>query len=382
MSFKKFLTIYSIVLAVLMVCFLIYVADSLVKYENYQIDNYMQNFIDDLKDADESLAINGLSDVKKGEFDKADASVIKGLAFLAENDSLTFKQSAESKDADNPVFDIYDGDNALLRVALSKKESTTRLGLLSFNIWDVKDVKLISNEGLFSTEITVPKYCNVEVNGKKLTEKEYIDSTKFAGLEDLGKQVKLAFNVTYLVKGLTDAPEIKITDKDGKPVEFALKGVKIAIDAPCEKVADMAAAKGKVKNFPDVQNIARQWSLYLTNDVKGTKNGYDVIKQYLVEGTYQCQYAYNWAVGVDKTFTSAHGFEKEMFSNEKVCNFEIYSDKEFSCDVYLQKNMRVKGQPLPDKMSERMHFVYYDDTDDGTNNPTWKLLSMKSITAK
>lgn len=382
MSFKKFLTIYSIVLAVLMVCFLAYVVDSLVKYEDNQIDNYMQNFIDNLKEADESLDIAGLSDVKKSDFDRADASLIKGLAFLAENDSLTYQQNAQSNDADNPVFDIYDGDNALLRVSLSKKESMTRLGLLSFNVWDVKEVKLLKSEGLFNYEVSVPVSYSVEVNGKKLTEKEYADSTKFAGIADLGKQVDLAYQVTYLVKGLTDAPDVKITGKDGKPVELDGKGSKLDIALTSENIADESAAKGKIKNYPDVQEMARQWSLYLTNDLQGGHEGFDTLKEYLIEGTYLYNFAYEWSVGVDRKFTSAHGFAKEKFSDEKVCNFAIFSDKEFACDVFLQKNMMVHAQLLPDKMGERMHFVYYDDTDDGTDNPKWKIISMKAVTAK
>lgn len=381
MSFKKFLTIYSIVLAALMICFLIYVADSLVKYENNQLDNFMQNFIGDLKDA-EDLRIQGLSDVKKGAFDKEGASVIDGLAYLAENDSLTYRQSAEGSTADTPVFDICAGDDALLRVALKNTGSTTRLGLLSFNVWEVSNVKLLKKEGLFNCEIAVPINCNVEVNGNKLTEKEYADTAQFAGLAALNSQVKLAYQVKYLVKGLTAGPEIKITDKDGKPVEFVGKGSKVSVDVPCEKVADYAAAKSKIKNCPDVMDIAHQWSLYLSNDLKGDKKGFGTIKEYLVEGTYLYQYAYNWATNIDITLISKHGFSDPMFSNEKVCNFEVYSDKEFSCDVYLQKNMLVHAQPLPDKMGERMHFVYYDSTDDGVSNPTWKLLSMKAITVK
>ncbi len=359
MTFKRFITIYSILLAVLMGCFLIYVLDSLVKYENNQLDNYMTNFIDDLKDADDS-----------------------GLAYLAKNDSLTYQQSVESKDADSPVFDVYDGDAPLLRVTLGKKESTTRLGLLSFNIWDVKDVKRLNKEGLFNFEVTVPVSCTVEVNGKKLTEKEYIDTTKFTGLADLGKQLDLGYQVTYLVKGLTDAPEVKVTGRDGKPIEFNTKGSKLSIEVPCEKYADVAAAKGKIRNFPDVQEIARQWSLYLTNDLAGGHEGFDTLKEYLIEGTYLYQYAYNWSVSVDRKFTTSHRFAKEMFSEEKVCNFKVYSDREFSCDVFLQKNMLIYSRTHVDKMGEHMHFVYYDDTDDGTDNPQWKLVSMKAVTVK
>jgi len=381
-TFKKFISIYSLVLVALMVIFLIYVANSLIKYENNQLDNYMENFIEELKDADEDLAITGISDVKKGAFDKADASIIKGLAYLAENDSLTYQQSMESNDADSPVFDIYDGDNALLRVTLNAVDKTTRLGLLAFNIWEVKEVKLLKKEGLFNLDISVPNSYTVEVNGKKLTEADYAEPEQMAGLSELSKHVDLAYQANYLVKGLTDAPEVKITDKSGKPIECEVKGSKFAMAVESEKIADEATAKAKIKNYPNVQEIARQWSLYLSNDLQGAKNGFNTISEYLVEGTYLYKFAETWATSIDRQFTSAHGFAAEQFSDEKVCNFEIYSDKEFSCDVFLQKNMIVKGQPLADKMRERVHFVYFDSTDDGNDNPTWKLVSMKAVTEK
>ncbi len=382
MTFKKFITFYSIALAVLMACFLGYVTDSLIKYENNQLDNYMKNFIEDLKDVDVDFRIEGLSEVKKGAFDKADASVLNGIAYLAENDSLTYQQSMEGKDADNPVFDVFDGDDPIMRVTLVKKASTTRLGLLSFNIWDLKEVKLLKKEGLFNCEITVPVKYNVEVNGKTLTQKEYADTVMYAGLAEIAKQTDLSLQVKYLVKGLTDAPEVKITDKGGQPKELSGKGSKFVVEVSCENVAEISAAKSKLKNLPDIQELARSWSLFMSNDLKGEKNGFQTLREYLIEGTNLYQYAYNWATGADIKFTSKHGFADPMFSNEKVCNFKIYSDKEFSCDVFLQKNMLVHGSPLPDKMGERMHFVYYDSTDDGVSNPSWKLVSMKSITAK
>lgn len=381
-SFKKFITIYSIALAVLMVCFLGYVADSLIKYETNQIDNYMNSFIDDLKNPEANLDIKGLSDVKKGAFDKADASVRQGIAYLAANDSLTYQQNFDGNDADSPAFDIIDGDDAILRVTLAKKGSTTRLGLLSFNIWDIKEVQLLKKDGLFNCEIAVPVSCKVEVNGKTLTESDYADTAKYAGLAELDKQVDIAYQVKYLIKGLTDAPEVKITGKDGQPKEFKGNGTTISVDIPCEKVADLSTAKGKLENCPDILELARTWSLYMSNDIAGLMHGFPTIKEHLIEGTYLYQYAYNWATGADIRFTSIHGFMNPKFSDEKVCNFEIYSKKEFSCDVFLQKNMRVGGRALPDKMGERMHFVYYDSTDDGADNPSWKIVSMQSITAK
>ena len=40
------------------------------------------------------------------------------------------------------------------------------------------------------------------------------------------------------------------------------------------------------------------------------------------------------------------------------------------------------GNDKVDVMNDRLYFVYYDDTDDGVDNPSWKLIDMKSIVDK
>ena len=60
------------------------------------------------------------------------------------------------------------------------------------------------------------------------------------------------------------------------------------------------------------------------------------------------------------------------FVNTKLSNFKIYSENAFSCEVYLDKNMIIKGgKKLTDTMNERMYFAYYDGS--------WKLVNMQSI---
>ena len=80
---------------------------------------------------------------------------------------------------------------------------------------------------------------------------------------------------------------------------------------------------------------------------------------------------YDWAHGIDITFTSRHTLKNPTFTNEKLSNFVIYSDKAFSVDVTLEKNMTVKGEDRVMKMNDRLSFVYYDGG--------WKLISMESI---
>ncbi len=377
-SFKRFIVILAVALTLLSAAFLAYVADTVAKYNDNLLDNYMAAFIQNLKDTGFAIPISGTEDMQKSEFDKSDASIRKGLAYLAEKDSLTFRQSSGSNDADNPSFDIYNGDTPLIRVTLFAKDHLTRLGRFSFDIWDVKEVRLLKANGLYDYEISVPNYCIVEVNGRTLTEQESPDSTLLTGLSDISRKSGLSYQVNYQIKGLIDAIDIKVTDRNGKPVQCETTGTHCFKPLECEKVSDEATAKTKIKNFPDILHIAREWSLYMSHDQHGGRQGFDNIEDFLIKGTYLYIYSLRWSGSVDITYVSNHGWDKERFSNEKVCNFEIYSDTDFACDVFLQKNL-VVHEKLPEKMAERMHFLYYDDTDDGKDNPSWKIVSMMSL---
>lgn len=376
-TFTQFVVILSVALTVVSCSFLYYVVDTIIKYDNNQTDNYMARFIDNLKDTNYAITITGADSIKNSEFEKADASVRNGLAYLAQNDSLSFRLYS-GKEEESPVFDIFDGDNPLVRVTLNAKERISRLGLYTFNVWEVKDVAVIKEGGLYDYEISVPNSCIVEVNGRKLAEKDSPDSLQFVGLSDISQKVGLSYQVTYFIEGLNDALDIKVTDKNGNPVECEISGQRCYKPLDCEKIADEATARTKIKNYPDVLSIAHEWSLYTSHDQHGGRAGFDNIEPLLVKGTYLYIYSLRWSRSVDITYVSNHGWDKERFTNECVSNFEIYSDKEFSCDVRFQKNLRV-GHPLPEKFAERMHFVYYDDTDDGKDNPSWKILNMMSL---
>ena len=130
-------------------------------------------------------------------------------------------------------------------------------------------------------------------------------------------------------------------------------------------------AQSKLVESFDVLSFAEKYSLFLTNDLSGYSHGFGTLSQYVIEGTDMYKIMYDWAHGIDITFTSRHTLKNPTFTNEKLSNFVIYSDKAFSVDVTLEKNMTVKGEDRVMKMNDRLSFVYY--------NGGWKLLSMESI---
>ena len=174
----------------------------------------------------------------------------------------------------------------------------------------------------------------------------------------------------YSVAVLKEDAKVTVTDAEGKVTEltddetnynFATK----ALDEVPTEVA------GEV----DVLDIAQKWSLFMSADLS-----FDNMSKYLIKGSYQYNVAIKYATGVDIKFVSGHGFSNPPFTEESVSNFVWISDDCFSVDISFVKNMVLRsGTKVEDPMNDRFYFVKYDDSNDGVNNPTWKIASMKEI---
>ena len=107
--FKKFIIIYVTILTVLMAIFLIYVADSLIKYDKNQIENYMEATIAELKKVSKNGKIENHVDISKinvSEYEKDTTSISEGFYELLSNKEITYKLNENSKDVENTIY-IY-----------------------------------------------------------------------------------------------------------------------------------------------------------------------------------------------------------------------------------------------------------------------------------
>ena len=374
-KFKKFLSIYVIVLIILMLAFLAYVADSLTKYEKNQIENYMNDVVATLGKSSKKIGkYIDTSNLKISEFEKKNASINEGLKYIANNQKITYKLSKESTQEEKPIYDIYADDENILQITLDGTNKKTRLGLLTFNEWEIDKVEVKREEGLYVCNIIVPNNYTVYVNDKKLSSEQIESSNQDEGLAEISKYTQIPYTVKYKITNLLKKPDIKIVDDtiEGNTATKSLDYVKVESEQEL---------KEKIKGEVDILKIAKDWSLYLTDDLTGRLHGYYSIKQYLIEDSQIDKFAYKWATGEDITFISNHSLFNPAFEDEKLSDFEIYNENAFSCKVYLKKNMRIGlGKKVEDIMHEKMYFVYYDDTEDGQDNPTWKLVNMQSVT--
>lgn len=372
--FQKALIGYSIFLSLLMLIFLIYVGNSLVKYENNQIENYLKDTIRELqKQNDLTSHIENFPTKTKSKFESTNVNMEESIKeILKEQENITYKQVENSTD-EQPTFDIYYKENPFLKITLDGTRKMHRLGLLTFSVWEVKNIKSTMEQGLYGVTLEIPSNWNVTINGIPLTKEDKKEMDNNERLEEIAEYVEIPKLVSYEIKGLYKTPEINITDEQGNKVEYQIEENKIKKEITYQKIKDEETAKNEIENLPDILKIARDWSLFLSKDLDGKQYGYPTIKNYLVENSKLQKYAYSWATGVDITFTSSHTLNNPPFTNERIENFEIYNENAFSCEVYLVKHMLIKGsKKLDDTMHDRMYFVRL--------NNEWKLVNMEAIT--
>ena len=369
LQFKTFLIFYSCLLGVIMIGFLIHVLDSLVKYEKNQTDHFINKTLENLCEND-SCKIQDLTQIEKNPFDK-DAKMDLALKNLLENADLDFEESENSQE-ENPTYIIKANNQDILEIQLKSSKKMNRLGLLSFYIWDSAEVRSKIDQGFYVYNITVPNNYKVYLNDKELTQNEIKEGIQDEGLLEIAKYVSIPYNVKYQIENLYFEPEIKILDENNNEINYEKHGYTIEIKKEFKKIETLEEAEKEIESLPEILDMAEQWSLFLTNDLKGTLHGFHQINEFLIDGSTLSKFAKNWATGIDITFTSKHTFDNPIFTGEKVNNFEIYNKDAFSCEVYLEKNMIIKGSKHQDVMHDRMYFV---KTEKG-----WKLVNMQAIT--
>ena len=368
--YKKSLLIYSLVIALLVLILLIYVLVSLKSYEKYEVGNFIKNSVADLtnKDLIDVVDQNKLQ-VNKYEKLSNKKDVIKAIdKALEDKKNITYELNKDSKDKKKPIYDVYYKGKKVLTIKLKNKGDVTKIKILNYSKWELVDIKSHIEEGLYEVKAYIPEDYKLYINDKEV--KEFSESTNdatklFAQFTDLKK-----FN-TYEITGLIQKPTVKIKDASGKVIKPVTKDGKLTIENVYLKTDITDEAKHHLISDVDILGIAEKYSLFLTDDLQGYQHGFSTLQTYLIEGTDLYNMAYEWAHGIDITFTSRHTLKNPTFTDEKLSNFVIYSDKAFSVDVSLKKNMTVKGEDRVMEMNDRLSFVYY--------NGAWKLVGMESV---
>lgn len=370
--FKKFSIIYFSILIVLCGIFIYYVVDSLIKYENSAIEKYIANLVVDISsDAKRNKISNYINteEIKVSDLETSGTSVNEAYSNIFKSKKITYELVEDTIDT-TPTYNVLANGDILFTIKIKSNGDIHRMGLLTFPDWQIDEITFPNDRGIYYYDLNVLDGYTVSVNNKNLDsnlgKKGKIDED----LAQLSKFTELPIVINYELNNLTTEPEIKVYDQKNNEVSYDKNGREINA-YELFTTDDVLKLNDKLIANVDILKLAEMWSKFLTDDLAGTYHGYSTIKQYLLEDTDLWDMAYNWSHGVDITFVSGHtlvGFE-----NEKVSNYVVYNDQAFSCEVYLEKNMRLRsGKAKKDIMHDRFYFVYL--------NNEWKIVSMKAIT--
>lgn len=218
--------------------------------------------------------------------------------------------------------------------------------------------------------ITADSRDTISVEGQPVPETAVtvLDNKEFAQLTDFVQDLpKLCI---YQIAVLQADAVIEAADEKGQAIPLGKDEQRVDISAvgrTLDQIPDEVASK------VDVLDIAQKWSLFMSNDVK-----FSSISHYFLKDSYQYNMANRYAHSIDITFTSKHILLDPAFTQESVTNFTWITKDCFSVDIGFIKHMQLSnGTKIDDTMNDRFFFVNYDDTEDGMENPAWKLVSMK-----
>lgn len=417
-TFKKIYLIFAGVLLVIMAVCLIHVGSVLKEYEASQ----PEHFVLEQYKAMQTAAKNGTLEELIGKYYMGAPG--DGLITAAENKinsaegELSCRLLENADGGERLYYTILAGGERVADIRITGETGDTKLMLFSMTEWTVSEMAPPS----YSYDITLPASMTVIMNGETVTDEdpdgdgrieyhfaadvdepeviirdslgsetvydgetalsitEYAvqipsnyritsadgsvtvstDSAKTEAIDDykyVAQYIAMPETATYRLGIFGETADFKIVDNLGTSVDYTLDGhtVKIEGQASSDTVPEgfMAAE--------DILTQARKWSLFMTADLGGATRGYGQIEEFLLPDSYLMNVAYQWATGVDITFTSVHTLDNPPFSEESVTGFVKYSDECFSVDVKLTKIMHLNsGADVTDTMNCRFYYILKD----------------------
>ncbi len=354
-KYKKSLIIYSILIALLVVIFLIYTYHSLVLYERNLVDNYIGYY---LKNEGYKNIQNDI--FKVSELEINDKDIKDGVKKLYQSNNLKYIENKKLEKDNLYVYDVYNNNVLINRISLKSKKKYKIMGILNSDEWEIVNSENYFDNGLYSYEIAIPENYQLYINNKLVNDKYIIETKDVDNLSELTEFISISKKNIYNINNLIYEPEIKILDENNKEVNYILNDNKINIDKEFLKISTYEEAKKYLKNDFDIMELAENYSLFLTDDLGGERHGLYKLTPYMLKDTDVYKRALSWSIGPDILMVSEHTFKNPRFTNEKLENFIIYNDLAFSVEVHLEKNMIVSHKDKVDVMNDRLYFIYYD----------------------
>ena len=355
--FKKLIRLYSILIFILVCLFSMYVLKILIDYEKNQTGTFISSAIKDLSD-----------DTLKNYLTTAKISTdeLDNYKKLVKSDDMKYE-----KGEDNNTFIATLNNRKMFTIKTKVVKDVTKLAIFSYQIQEVESIKPELSRGLIYYDVIAPSNFTIYINGEKFKGKSSKEE-KYAELDFMYYKDLMPVLSTYHIDNLSSEAKITVKDFLDKEVELTIKDNVYKVKDTIYKVDSLDNVKKYINDIPDVLDIAKNWSKYLSKDLTGPYYGFtNIISKYVIDGTMMYERAYKWSRNIDITFISKHILKDPAFSNESIKNCTVYDSDSFSCEVYLEKNMLVgtARTPQTDVMHDYLYFLRV--------NNEWKLMNIK-----
>ncbi len=374
-GFWLYFAIYALVLVIAAMCFLIYTENSLTKYEASQAERVVVRYAQSIKhDALSGKLSEGLSvPALYKQFHLEDQFLADYCRQFSKDTKMSVQRKPGSYDTAQPIYNIYADEIQVGEMQLNAVDSRTIFAILNITDWEIHSFEpLVARYPANNISVTVLSSHQVSVNGEVL-DASYVKESDFEAAEFtsfkefLQNPIKLT---AYQVPAALAQFGVNVTTADGGTV-------------PCTPDEDgnifvdyMDCGTQVPKDLSEqAVLIAKTWDDFLTNDTT-----FSAVRKYLIPNSALEEQAeiYN---GRDIGYISGHKKENNTYSEIVVNDYARYTEDCFSCHIQFTKTMYLNRDhsPVTTDIDSIFYFVLYDGTQDGEDNPTWKMVAMAGV---
>ena len=374
------LVLYTAILIVLAFIFLKYTDKCLKRYENSQPENYIASFVETF----EQNAKDGSLTPSDFTFESLDLTFVDSEILLEDyiNSLGTYSSFTAEKDptsyiTEAPVYNISADGEQIARVTLKAISQTKIYAILTIMDWDVDTIEPVCSIDLTNYTFSIPDGYTPVINNR------HVDASyKTGNVEEIpefayvSNYINMPEYVEYRVENVLADSDIKVLNTNGEEVPIEINGSKV------KAIYSSAASELSEERKNEALSMIQTYEDFNTDDLSGANHGLATVQSFLIKDSDYWNMAKQWAGGVDITFTSAHKFDDPKYTNVVVDNYAEYSDICYSLHIAFSKNMILTrtGEKISNDFDSTVFFIYYDDSDDGIDNPHWCIADMIATT--
>ena len=362
---KVFWICYAVFVAVLAVALFIIVRSvrkTMEEYKENVPESVIRAHLADLSESDiQTMFVSNPVYESPGE---AAANI---RAYLADGSDLIIRRADYADRGNEKAYSVHKEGRKLFTTYLRSLEEKSWMDLLSYDVLEFVGYEAEPDIEFFRYEIKAPSVFDVTLNGRALSDP--VSSEAFTGFADGADHVTVPTINTYVVDHLTK--EAVITVSDGGTQLPVTVSEQMDLTELYEETHTFASTEEAGIDF-DAIGFAKQWSMFLRDDLGGNLHGYYQLEPYFIAGTSMEQKAKQWGSSIDITFTSKHTLNNPPFTEEKVTRVVKFDENTAAVDVYLEMHMTLTktGENRTDVFDSTIYLVRAADG-------TWKVVNIR-----